>query len=418
MILIAHTANGSRRRHFHAARAHCPRLALLQHHAGWETEFVDRVADVDTRDLDACVAAARTLDEAERIEGVIAFVEHSVTAGAAVAAALGLPFISPEAAVLARDKFRMRRVLTEAGIPSPGFGVARSAAEAVGLGERLGYPLVIKPLIGGGSMFTRRIDSPAEMLTHFAPMQAGAWDAFDYDPLYAAGKREYSNGLLVEAYVDGGEISVESLIVDGTTRVLAIHDKPLPMRGPHFEEIYYRTPSRLPADVRGLVGDLVPRMHRALGMTVGASHAEFRIPAAGPPVALEVGARIGGAGVYASVLASTGVDMMAAIIDLARGTAPALPDRTPGPTGFFMVFAGAEGVLRGVGGVEDVRRDPAVVEVDVYKGPGDDVLAPPRIFQAHGHVVIATDTPDELDPAFARLRDVITFDVDEAVPAG
>lgn len=196
------------------------------------------------------MAAARTLDEAERIEGVIAFVEHSVTAGAAVAAALGLPFVSPEAAVLARDKFRMRRALTEAGIPSPGFGVARSADEAIGLGEQLGYPLVIKPLIGGGSMFTRRIDGPAEMRTHFAPMQAGAWDAFDYDPLYAAGKREYGNGLLVEAYVDGGEISVESLIVDGTTRVLAVHDKPLPMRGPHFEEIYYRTPSRLPADVR------------------------------------------------------------------------------------------------------------------------------------------------------------------------
>lgn len=53
-------------------------------------------------------------------------------------------------------------------------------------------------------------------------MQAGAWDAFDYDPLYAAGKRDYGNGLLVEAYVDGGEISVESLIVDGTTRVLAL----------------------------------------------------------------------------------------------------------------------------------------------------------------------------------------------------
>jgi biotin carboxylase len=417
VILIVHTTNGSRRRHFAAARAHCSRLALLQAGPTWEAAYVNRVADVDTGDLDACVAAAKALDGAERIEGVITFVEHSVPAAATVAAALGLPFVPTQAALLARDKYRMRRAIADAGVPSPGFGLARSVDEALALGAGLGYPLVIKPLIGGGSMFTRRVDGPAEMRTHFASYQAGAWDSFDYDPLCAEARQRYDDALLVEQYVDGGEISVESLIVDGDTRVVAIHDKPLPMRGPNFEEIYYRTPSRLPADVQETVRGFVSRIHTALGMSLGASHAEFRLPAAGPPVALEVGARIGGGGVYASVLTSTGVDMLAAVIEMARGRTPEIPRRQPRPTGFFMIFAGVEGVVREVCGVEAARADPAVVEVDVYKGPGDEVLVPPRVFQANGHVVTAAESLDAVDSAFDRLREAITFEVEGAVPA-
>jgi biotin carboxylase len=417
VILIVHTANGSRRRHFRAARRLCPRLALLQHAPTWESGLVDRVADVDTRDLDTCVTAARRLDAVERIEGVIAFVEHSVSAAAAVAAALGLPFVSPDTATLTRDKYRMRRALAAGGVPCPGFGLARSVEEALELGDRLGYPLVIKPLIGGGSMFIRRVDGPAELRTHFETFRAGAWDSFDYDPLHASGERDYGNALLVEQYVEGGEISVESLIVDGTTRVLVIHDKPLPMRGPLFEEIYHRTPSQLPAATQGLVRTLVSRMHAALGMTVGASHAEFRIPAEGPPVALEVAARIGGSGIYASVLTSTGIDMMAAVIELSRGSVPEVPQQPPVPAGFFTVSAGAEGILRRVRGIEEVRRDRAVVEVDIYKVPGDEVLVPPRVFQSHGHVVLAADSLAAVDAAFDRLRDVLVFEVDSAVPA-
>lgn len=418
MILIVHTANGSRRRHFAAARRHCSRLALVQDSPTWEAGFVDRVVEVDTEDLGACVTAAKALDGVERIEGVITFVEHSVPAAAAVATALGLPALTPHAALLARDKYRMRRAMADAGVPSPGFGLAASLDEAVGLGDRLGYPMVIKPLIGGGSMFTRRIDGSAELREHFTSFQAGAWASFDYDPLCATAREEYGDVLLFEQYIDGGEVSVESLIIDGTTHVLAIHDKPLPMRGPLFEEIYYRTPSALPVGTQDEIRAFVPRMHEALGLTIGASHAEFRIPAAGgPPVALEVGARIGGGGVYASVLASTGVDMLGAVIELARGRAPRVAPHDPHPTGFFMAFAGAEGVLREVRGIDAVRADPAVVEVDVYKGPGEEVLAPPRVFQAHAHVVTTADSLDGVDAAFDRLRDALVFEVDAPAPA-
>jgi biotin carboxylase len=417
VILIVHTTNGSRRRHFRAARRLCERLALLQDSPTWEAGFVDRVADVDTRDLDVCLAAARRLDAEERIEGVITFVEHSVSAAAAVAADLGLPFVSPETATLARDKYLMRRAFADAGVPCPGFDLARSVDEALAVADRLGYPLVLKPLIGGGSMFVRRVDGPAELRRHFDTFQAGAWDSFTYDPLHGSGERDYGNALLLEQYVEGGEISVESLVVAGRTHVLVIHDKPLPMRGPLFEEIYHRTPSLLPAATQDLVRDLVARMHASLGVTTGASHAEFRIPAEGPPVALEVAARIGGSGIYASVLTSTGVDMMAAVIEMARGGEPAIPAWTPTPTGMFTVLAGSEGVLRRVDGLADLRRDPAVVEAEVYKSPGDELVVPPRAFQSHGHVVLSADSLAGVDAAFHRLRDRLTFEVDSPVPA-
>ncbi|HXE75136.1 MAG TPA: carbamoyl-phosphate synthase large subunit, partial [Candidatus Xenobia bacterium] len=61
---------------------------------------------------------------------------------------------SPDSIDLAEDRQRFSRLLAELGIPQPKHGVAWSAAEAVKVAERVGYPVVVRPsyVLGGRAM--------------------------------------------------------------------------------------------------------------------------------------------------------------------------------------------------------------------------------------------------------------------------
>ncbi|GII77021.1 hypothetical protein Sru01_20030 [Sphaerisporangium rufum] len=418
-ILVLHTQNASRRRHFarvqEYARRHGERLLLIVKNPTWETDFVDRVWPADTSSISDTVDAARRLaaEEEEPIRAVVAFVEHSVPAAAAVAEELGLPFVSPRTAQIARDKYAMRRAFEVAGLPQPGFGLARTLDEAREAAGRIGFPLVMKPLIGGGSMYVRRVNDLDELTEHFEPIRRGSWDGFDYDPLYASAMAEYRGALLLEGYLPGAEISVESMVVDGVTKVVAIHDKPLPMNGPFFEEVYYVTPTSLPAEVVARVHEITARAHEALGITMGATHTEFRVQEGEEPKILETAARLGGGPIYQSLLLSTGIDMVEALCDVAFGRAPDLTPRRPvTPTGFSLFFAEKAGRIKAIHGVGEALADPDVQELLLYREVGDGVNVPPHVWQAHGHAIFTARTQAELGDVFDRLAKTIRFEVE------
>jgi carbamoyl-phosphate synthase large subunit len=61
-----------------------------------------------------------------------------------------------EAIRRAEDRSGFQRTMQEAGLPIPRAGTARAVAEAVAIGEQIGYPLIVRPsfmLGGGGSGF-------------------------------------------------------------------------------------------------------------------------------------------------------------------------------------------------------------------------------------------------------------------------
>lgn len=410
-ILIVHTENASRRKHFAATRQYGARLILIKRNPTWERQFVDLALDVDTRSIAKTVAAVQELRKTEQIDGVITFVEHSVPTASAVAQLLGLPFISEATSVLARDKYAMRRAFSQHGIPCPQFELAPTLPEAKAIAKSIGYPVVLKPIIGGGSMFIRRVDSEAELEQHFATIQQGAWNGFDYDPLYASTYQNYQGSILIESYVEGGEVSLESIIVNHQTHVLAIHDKPLPMTGPFFEEVYFTTPSRLDARYQDELEFWTHKAHEAIGIHLGATHTEFRLPADGPPIILETAARMGGGPIYRSVLSTTGIDMVHAIMDLSLGNAPDLEIHQQIPTGFRLFFAESEGIITDIQGVDEIAQNPHVVEIELYKQAGDRVLLPPRIFQAHGHMIVQASSLENLDQTVNDLTQKLAIKV-------
>jgi len=423
-IVILHKKNLSRRRLLAKARQyadqHGERLLLIMADPTWEPMYFDRTATADTTSIADATRALKQLavDEREPIRGIITLSEFCVPIVAALAAEFGLPGLGQDTAYAARDKLRMRRAFAKSGdVPQPRFELAHTAAGARRIAQEFGYPAIIKPIIGCHSMFVHKVSTEADVDQVFDEAQRGAWDGFAFDPLHAELRDQYAGGVLVEQFVPGPEISVESLVIDGVTHSLAIHDKPLP-QGSTFEEIYASTPTRLPADTVTEVLAATARVHAALGIDTGATHVEFRLRDGREPVVLEAGARMGGGPIYRSVLLSTGVDMLEAVLDLATGRRPQIaPHGAPVPIGFRNIFPEQGGRVVGVVGVDEANGQQHVHEVEVFRKVGEFADVPPNTYEGHGHVIFTAPTLDELDRRFAELTRTLRIETDGRRPA-
>src|SRR3712207_7582034 len=108
----------------------------------------------------------------------------------------------------------MKRVLDAAGIRTPWHVSARTVAEVWAAAEKVGYPLIVKPIAGAGSADTFRVNS-AQELTDVLPML------------------RHVPEVSVEEFVDGEEFTFDTICADGRIlfeHVLWYRPRPLQMR--------------------------------------------------------------------------------------------------------------------------------------------------------------------------------------------
>jgi len=132
------------------------RGALRRHLDDWRavrSPFDPRQVEVALRDL----ARARAIDRLETLD------ERLIEVAAAARQATGLPGLSVAAARLCRDKPAMKQALRAAGLPCAEFAAVDSLASLAAFAERVGYPLVLKPRAGLGSLRTYRLESGTEL---------------------------------------------------------------------------------------------------------------------------------------------------------------------------------------------------------------------------------------------------------------
>ncbi len=104
--------------------------------------------------------AAQELGTFDRIETID---EPLVEPAAILRERFGVPGLSVATAKLCRDKVAMKDFLRQHGIPCAQSAAAADAAEAHAFAEREGYPLIVKPRAGFGSLRTYRCGTAGEL---------------------------------------------------------------------------------------------------------------------------------------------------------------------------------------------------------------------------------------------------------------
>ncbi len=230
-------------------------------------------------DDDAVVDAVRHAHRQRPIERVETLWEPLVLQAAKVRAAIGLPGLSIEQAIAFRDKERMKQVLEAAGVRVPRHARASSAADCFAAAERIGYPLIVKPIAGAGSADTHRIDDHAE-LERVMPLL------------------RHVPTVSVEEFVDGDEYTFDTICAGGE---ILYHNvswyRPRPLIARTVEWISPQTVTLRDVDDPRLAPgvELGRAVLAALGYRDGFTHMEWFLTHRGEAVFGEIGARPPGA---------------------------------------------------------------------------------------------------------------------------
>jgi biotin carboxylase len=366
--------------------------------ASWEKPYIIGSDVVSDFSADTLVAAAARVAAREPVAGVLCWDEARIHATARVAAELGLPGGDPDAVERCRDKHLSRTALAAAGIRQPASALVGTVDEALEAAKRIGYPVIIKPRAAAASYGVVLVRDAGELAARFG---------FSHDATVPEAPR-HASPVLVEEFVEGMEISVDSVVARSVVTPVFMARKSVGFP-PFFEETQHlvRHPDPLlndPALVRALKS-----AHAALGLRDGWTHTEFKLTGDGPSL-VEVNARLGGDLVPYLGLRASGVDPGLLAAAAACGEPVRVDSACERVAGVRFFYAQHDDVL-----VESARFSAedlptAVDRAVVLAEPGSRMRLPPAGLVS-GRVAFATavapseqDCHDALDAAGRALR--------------
>ena len=320
---------------------------------GFEEADINLV--ISTIDIPNVVKAA----EKYQIDGVMTLAsDMPMRTVAAIVKKLGLIGISDDTALKATNKAIMRQALLDYGVPIPKFYTATNEEEyvaAVKEIERMGYRCIVKPADNSGSRGVKLLES------------------FDEEIVRAAYKysRTYSrNGdVVVEEYMEGPEVSVETLSINEKCNIIQITDK-LTTGAPYFVEMGHNQPSKLSPEICKQIEKVSIAANKAIGITEGPSHTEIKVTAEGPKI-VELGARLGGDNITTHLVPlSTGVDMIECCIRIALGEEPDITPKFHKASAIRYIRSDV-GFIEEINGLKEAESVPGIRQVSIVHGVGE-----------------------------------------------
>jgi formate-dependent phosphoribosylglycinamide formyltransferase (GAR transformylase) len=357
-------------------------------------------------DFSAPEEATRTVVEfanAYPIGGVVAADDDGVILAAMASAALGLPHNPVAAVAAARNKYLMRQILSETGIPCPRFWRFPIDDDPAAIARRVEYPCVVKPLSLSASRGVIRADDPTQFAAACHRLLA-----ILQRPDVAVSRRRSAQEILVERFIPGSEVALEGLLTNGQLRVLALFDKPDPLDGPFFEETIYVTPSRLPAAVQHQIASCTAEVASALGLRHGPVHAELRVNDQGSWL-LEIAARSIGGLCSRTLRFGNAQSLEELLLRHALGLETEILERERLAAGVMMIPIPKAGILRQVTGQENAKQVGGIEDIRITIPLGQEVIPLPEGSRYLGFIFARDSAPARVELALREAHRRLTF---------
>lgn len=333
----------------------------------------------------------------EHVDGVIhPCSEVSMAVMGRINDELGLSGISREQAICATNKHLMRKAFEKGNAPSPKSILAQDAEDAWSrLQNEFDTDAILKPSRNSGSRGIAKVSRNM--------------DKGDFIRAYDESLSESrDHSVLIEQFIEGPEFSIEMIVWQGDIHVLTVTDKKT-TGAPHFVELGHNQPSCFSAtDVETLKVAAVAGV-KALGVNNCACHAEAKLMN-GKAYLMEVGARLGGDFISTELThLSTGIDMVAAAIDVALGVEPDLSAKEEPKGVCVRYFCPKPGKLVSISNTE-VLNNPHVYLWEIYPKEGDVIPAVTSSLCRSGHVIVTEKTPQKAIELAERLIESVKFE--------
>lgn len=356
--------------------------------------YADKAIYANITDEEVMLKIARE----EKIDGVIhPCSEVSMNVMGRINEELGLSGITKVQAIRATNKHLMREAFEAGNAPSPKSILTESAEDAWNHMQHDfdGTDAILKPSRNSGSRGIAKVtrDTPKE----------------DFVKAYDIALEESRDkSVLIEQFIEGPEFSIEIIVWNGKVNVLTVTDKKT-TEAPHFVELGHNQPSCFSAEeVETLKAAAVDGV-KALGVNNCACHAEAKLQG-GKAYLMEIGARLGGDFISTELThLSTGIDMVAAAVDVALGIEPDLSVKEEPKGACIRYFCPKPGKLVSISNTE-VLNDPRVYKKRIYVHEGDMIPEVTSSLCRSGHVIVTEETPQKAIELAEKLISEVKFD--------
>ena len=304
------------------------------------------------------------------------------------------PDLSYEDSLCATIKSYMRERLKECHVPIPQYFVVSNEKEFQNAVQALQGDMIVKPADNAGSRGVVLIKKDSE---------SGKTQPEDTLAVYEYSKSNSRNGVvMVEEFMEGEEVSVEAMTVNGETTVVTITDK-LTTPPPYFVELGHAEPSRHPAKLQEQIREITKQAVAAIRLQNGPSHTEVKLTKNGPKI-VELAARLGGDFITSRLVPlSTGVDMVGNSVILATGGQVELAKKWDKGAAIRFI-SGESGTIKQITVPKEVYGFPGIEEIVLYNKAGDTSNGTKSSNDRLGHVIA---TGKDAKEAFERATEVL-----------
>ena len=353
----------------------------------------------------------------EQIDGVIhPCSEVSMNVMGRINDELGLSGISRDTAIRATNKHLMRQAFEQGGAPSPKSFCTNDADEAWNLlCKEFTGDAILKPSRNSGSRGVAKIayPHPCSFSASLRKRPEGKGDTAkeEFVALFERAMNESRDkSVMIEQFIEGPEFSVEIIVWQGEAHVLTVTDKKT-TEAPYFVELGHNQPSVFPEEMQKKLKDAAVAGVRALGLDKCAAHAELKLMD-GKPYLMEIGARLGGDFISTELThLSTGVDMVAAAIDVALGKEPDLRPKEAPKGVCIRYFTPQPGRLTAIHN-QDLLNDSHVYDAEIYHQVGDMIPEVRSSLDRCGHVIVTAPTVQEAIKRADELIKKVVFETE------
>lgn len=372
-------------------------LPVVENYLAREREgkhVFERCFDLDRFDLDTLRGILAEIEQDADIAGMVTgngpFCKDGLVCAhvAQLSDERGLPSQGVEALYLANNKYLMRDKFRAAGVNSIDFGLAVDEASAVAEANRIGYPVLMKPVNGIASHLIMKCNNEVEVAASFRHAMENL-PGSTFQSFYE-GAHSFPNAqgelmhfdpmrcLLLEQYIPGREVAVEVLITEDRYIPLVMQDKAVVTEDGRsvYEDLWITPPVRFTEEECRELEAVAVEAAQAIGLKNSIAHIELRYGENGlGPQVLEINSRMGGGYTNEVLRMIAGVDYISTYVELMTGTYQAQEqyERKNDPHGYFILFAPNAGHYESVEGIEEVKAMPGVLATMQPFQPGQTI---------------------------------------------
>ncbi|MDP2643295.1 MAG: ATP-grasp domain-containing protein [Candidatus Peregrinibacteria bacterium] len=329
----------------------------------------------------------------------------------------------PIVAFNCRSKYHMRQILEKGGVPIPKFKLCKNYEELINGIREIKTPCVAKPVGGNASYGTfmirndediKNLKENYENSIKFLKEKAIDGDvfAFNKEEMDLIGVNDHVNMItdyLVEEYMDGHEISIDSFVQDGKITMMGVEDQ-IRMTYPYFMQLAARLPYIYKEGEKEVIQKLLEDTMKAMNIKNSATHTEIMFTSKGPKI-VEIGCRIGGDDLHETILEVTGYNLMYESIMIALGIHREYDVKNNCHAMLKYIMPEKNGTIKSIQIPEELKNNKNIFNIDTIMTIGDKVGTPPERFDYIGYISGKGKTPQEaeenVNKAIAKIKIII-----------